>query len=668
MNTEATPRRLVADLPGRDERETRVSSWRFDVSCRYRQVVVTIRLLPLLLTVFVSASNPAAAVPLSINEAFGPVNLLAVKLSPDGKWLAALAGSDRGTAVVLIDADTLEIKPIVGPSARDNAPLSIHWISSEMLAVNYRTQFRVFRTSGEHRYRRYGRYLGNAAPAADGSKQIIARQDSEDGYIDLVNLRSGESILTNWDLPGTPMHWVFDEAGIPRVATTFSTAFWSDQTTLTHWYRASINDKWQKLADFAFLDDIWLPIYLMKDGKSLAVYGREGRDTGAYFRYDLKERRIGEMLAGHPTQDIIVGRSDGDERFDRAVTYGMKPEIYWFDSQWEGLQRAVDSSLPGRINFLSGNSKGRILVFSYADIDPGRWYILDGATKKMREVEAAMPNIDPRKMRPKSIVRYASLDGLSIPAYLTLPKEHGTPQPAIVLVHGGPVLRDGWDWNAEVQLLASHGYVVFQPQFRGSSGFGKRFMEAGYRQWGLAMQDDITAGTRWLIDQGIADPKRICIYGASYGGYSAMWGMAHTPELFRCGASFAGVSDIELMLKDDSDRNESALGRLYQQSRIGHLKTNKQKFEDVSPLRNAALIRAPVFIAHGTLDARVPIEHSEKMVAALRKNGKEVEWLKLEGEGHGFAWQATQHRFYGDLLKFFEKHIGHTAQSATGPD
>jgi dipeptidyl aminopeptidase/acylaminoacyl peptidase len=276
----------------------------------------------------------------------------------------------------------------------------------------------------------------------------------------------------------------------------------------------------------------------------------------------------------------------------------------------------------------------------------------------LRAIAPAKAEIDPSQMRPTEIVSYPSTDGLTIPAYLTLPKNASGSMPAVVLIHGGPTVRDEWQWDAEVQLLASRGYVVLQPQFRGSSGFGKRFMEAGYGQWGLGMQDDVSAGAKWLAEKGIADPKRICVYGASYGGYAAMWGLIKTPDLFRCGISLAGVSDIEYMLKDDSDRNDSAATRLLQQSRIGDLKTHKQQFNDVSPLKKAALIQAPVLIAHGTRDARVPIEHSEKLVAALKKNDKQYEWIELKGEGHGIAQEENRQRFYQALLDSLDKHIG----------
>ena len=192
----------------------------------------------------------------------------------------------------------------------------------------------------------------------------------------------------------------------------------------------------------------------------------------------------------------------------------------------------------------------------------------------------------------------------------------------VVVVHGGPVARDHWAWDAEVQLLAARGYVVFQPQFRGSSGFGKRFEAAGYGQWGLDMQDDITAGVEHLVRQGVADPARICIYGASYGGYAAVWGLIKTPALYRCGASLAGVSDIAMALSDTPDGHSGPAVHELQRHLIGDLERDRERLRQVSPLERARDIRAPLLIAHGDEDLRVP--HMVELFGAFTATGHDV--------------------------------------------
>lgn len=276
----------------------------------------------------------------------------------------------------------------------------------------------------------------------------------------------------------------------------------------------------------------------------------------------------------------------------------------------------------------------------------------------LKTLASRWPETAKAAMRPMEMLRYAAEDGLSIPAFLTRPADDMRGAPLVVLIHGGPAVRDYWDWNQEVQVLAANGYAVFQPQFRGSSGFGKRFEPAGYGQWGLSMQDDISAGVRHLIKQGIADPRRICIVGASYGGYAALWGLVKTPELYQCGVSYAGVVDIAFMAKDGSDASDSKVARELSMLRVGDTRANQARFDQVSPLKHASRIMAPVLLMHGDSDQRVPIEHGEKMKTAMKDNGKAFEWLSFKYGGHGLRSRAEHKLYYDTLLKFLDKHIG----------
>ncbi len=590
-----------------------------------------------------------------------------MQLSPDGRSIVAIAHVSQGNVLVLIDADTLAATPVKGPRTQ---PLAVHWASNDLLAIDSLTfpysqsVCDLLKPSGEF-VRTVGARFIRTLPSADGAEQILVIRSDYPQYINRVNLRTGESLTTDFDRPGNVIRWIFNDEGLPLVATTISSAFWSDDTTITHWYRESLKAPWQALATFAVVDDYWLPAYLTRDGRSLVITSTQGRDTRAYFRYDLAERRIDEMLAGRPDQDISAGRDSADENYQVVVTEGMKPEIEWFDGHWRAVQASIDTALPRSVNAIISHSANRALVWSYSDVDPGRWYLLDVDTMRMREIAPVKPEIDPAKMRPMEIVKYRSSDGLAIPAYLTRPANASTVSRRLLSLPAAA--RDRWAWEPEVQMLATRGYVVFQPQFRGSSGFGKSFMKAGFGQWGLSMQDDISAGVHWLVENHVADPARICIYGASYGGYAAMWGLIKTPGLYQCGIDFAGVSDIEYMLKDDSDRNSNAFARVLQQARIGDLETGKQQFDSVSPLKRAAEITVPVLIAHGNKDVRVPIEHSEKLVAALKSAGKPYQWIELQGEGHGIVGPNNQLRFYQALFDFLDKNIGARTPGPASP-
>ncbi|WP_166882497.1 alpha/beta hydrolase family protein [Massilia mucilaginosa] len=621
-------------------------------------IVFSLRTLMLCTALSLSAACAAEVPVLGIKEALRVPAYLSMELSPDGKHIAAIARKGEASKVVLMDTATLTPRFLDIQRGSMKNPRSARWVNDTYLAVSTEEGVKMVDLDGKYILFIGGRYMGNVTPDSAGKARILARRYYEPAYVARITIDQDKSEVINFHMPGKPVSWVFDANGDARVVTTISTAFWSDSTTYTHWYRAGQDKPWEKLATFDYSDESWWPESLASDQKSLVVQSRQGRDTDAYFRYSLETRSITDMLAGHPTQDIFVPDTEEDGSFRLVASAGMKPSLEWFDPAWAAMQKSVDIALPDRFNLIEGKLTGKLLIHSVSDTDPGQWFLLDMPSASMRKVASAKPEIDVAAMRPVQVVRYAARDGLSIPAYLTLPARTGTIKPAVILIHGGPTARDGWTFNPEVQLLAARGYTVLQPQFRGSSGFGKAFMQAGYGQWGLAMQDDISDGVRWLVEQGHADPQRICIYGASYGGYAAMWGLAKTPELYRCGASYAGVSDIANMLKDDSDVNAQATGRLYRGIVTGSATGGKQALDQVSPLRHAARITAPVLLAHGEWDRRVPIVHGRNMHKALKEANKEVEWMILEEEGHGIYHEKNREKFYGALFKLFDRTIG----------
>jgi dipeptidyl aminopeptidase/acylaminoacyl peptidase len=601
---------------------------------------------------------PAAVpdAPLSIKDAMKWASVYGLQISPDGKRIAGIIQLRDKKGVVMYDTATLVPRLLARVYPAPPIADSVSWFNDRLLVFESEYgKAALVDLDGMASIEAGNEYIGKLNPDSQGHERFLYKQERNVYRYDLV---TRESQAISRPVPERSVtSWYYDHEGEARAATTINTAFFTDETRVTHWYRESTSHPWEKLANFAYLDDAWEPVAFSRDDKSLIITSRQGRDTLAYFRYDLKERKVAEMMAGHPTQDLHADFDTGDADAKYVLSYGAKTEIKWLDAKGDALQRGVDLALPGRINLLQGNPEKQVLIYSSSDRDPGRWFVLDVPSATMRLVTSRKPEIDVDTMLPKQVVEYKARDGLTIPAYMTKPLGVGA-GPAVIVIHGGPAVRDNWDWDPEVQLLASRGYTVFQPQFRGSAGFGKRYQEAGYGQWGLAMQDDIADGVAWLVANGHADPGRICIYGASYGGYAALWGLAKTPALYRCGASFAGVSDIQYMLKDDSDVNAKATGRLYRSRILGTSAARKQVLDDVSPLKNAGKFNVPVFISHGEYDGRVPIEHSEKMVDALKANKKEVEWLKLGREGHGIFYEENQERFFQALFKFFDRTIG----------
>ena len=257
------------------------------------------------------------------------------------------------------------------------------------------------------------------------------------------------------------------------------------------------------------------------------------------------------------------------------------------------------------------------------------------------------------EMKP---IAYTSRDGLLIRGYLTLPKGVEPKNlPVIINPHGGPWARDGWGYNPEIQFLANRGYAVLQMNFRGSTGFGRKFWEASFKQWGLAMQDDVTDGVNWLVKEGIADPKRIAIYGASYGGYATLSGITRTPDLYAAAVSYVGVSNMFTFMKSIPPYWKPFLAMMTEM--VGSEENDKAQLTATSPALNADKIKTPLFVAQGAKDPRVVKAESDQMVEALKKRGIDVDYMVKDNEGHGFQNQENQFDFYEAMEKFLAKHL-----------
>jgi len=300
-------------------------------------------------------------------------------------------------------------------------------------------------------------------------------------------------------------------------------------------------------------------------------------------------------------------------------------------------------------------------VTSRSDVLPGSYYLFDAKAGKMEWLVDQRPWIKPKEMAAMKPVRYKARDGLEIPAYLTLPSAGEQKNlPLLMIIHGGPwVSGDNWGFDPEAQFFASRGYAVLQPNFRGTLHYGWKHFSSSFGQWGLAMQDDISDGVKWAVDQGIADPKRVCIYGASYGGYATMMGLAKTPELYRCGINYVGVTDLNLNLTATwSDYAESEYLRYNAKEMLGDVDKDAERLKRTSPVELASRIKAPVFMAYGAADRRVPIEHGQRMKSALESAGnKPAVWIVADGEGHGFRDPKNVKMVYEAMEKFLAENL-----------
>lgn len=398
------------------------------------------------------------------------------------------------------------------------------------------------------------------------------------------------------------------------------------------------------------------PEGVSEDGQSMVVSEYDADQMKVVVAHPLNKTGISTTLFSNSHYDVSTPIFDDWTGRVVGATYADdKMEYVYFDPQLEALQRGLEQAFPGvSVHAASSDAaKNRVIVEVDAPQEPISYYLLDRTTHQAKFIASSYPGLraaDLGEMKPWS---YKARDGLDIPAYLTFPPGGtGKNLPLVVLPHGGPGDRDtlGFDWQS--QFFANRGYAVFQPNFRGSSGYGYKFKKAGFHQWGLEMQDDITDGVKKLIADGVVDPKRICIVGGSYGGYAALAGAAFTPDLYACAVSFAGVSDLQALIAQEGGSDTS-----FVDPRIG-TDADPDRLRATSPARHVGQVKCPILLMHGEYDTTVRIKQSELMFNMLKAAGKDVQFIRFPGEDHYFDFADTRIRFLTETEKFLEAHIG----------
>lgn len=371
-------------------------------------------------------------------------------------------------------------------------------------------------------------------------------------------------------------------------------------------------------------------------------------DTGEWSRLPF-ERQPG-FLVRHPRTRMLIGGGRDEEA---GVRYEfLDPEAA---RRWQSVERAFRGKAPQLVSW--NDALSQVVVFTDTG-EAGQYHLVDFDRRTADIVADAYPAIAPEQVGAVRSIHYAARDGLDIPAYLTLPPGVTDPSglPLVVLAHGGPASRDvaGFDWWA--QALASRGYAVLQANFRGSTGYGRAFLEAGYGEWGRKMQTDLSDGVRWLAAEGIIDPARVCIVGASYGGYAAMAGLTLDSDVYRCGVSVAGVSDLRRMVNWEAEqaRHKNNQTVRYWNRFMGAARLNDRALDALSPAFLAASVDSPLLLIHGRDDTVVPIEQSRVMAEALRRAGKPVEFVELPGEDHWLSRSATRRQMLAETVRFLE--------------
>ena len=467
-----------------------------------------------------------------------------------------------------------------------------------------------------------------------------------------VNINDGKMKMIA-ENPGNISSWGTDHDGKLRIATT------SDGVNTSILFRDKESDKFKTILTTDFKVSV-SPLFFTFDNKNLYVASNRGRDKTGIFEFDVNKAKEGKLIFEHDEVDVSGLMYSRKRKVLTGVSYTVaKRDMAFFDSWRENIQQKLEKKLPGyEVGITSfSDDETKAIVVTYSDKSSGTYYYYDIEKNQLTDLGKVSPWLNEDHMAEMQPVKYLSRDGLTIHGYLTLPKgSSGKNLPVVVNPHGGPWARDTWGYRPEIQFLANRGYAVFQMNFRGSTGYGREFWEISFKEWGKSMQDDITDGVQWLISEGIADPERIAIYGASYGGYATLAGLAFTPDLYACGVDYVGVSSLFTFMESIPPYWELYRTMLYEM--VGHPEKDKDLLASSSPLLHIDKIKAPLFIAQGANDPRVVKSESDQIVQALRNAGIDVPYMVKDDEGHGFYNEENQFDFYREMEKFLKKHIG----------
>jgi dipeptidyl aminopeptidase/acylaminoacyl peptidase len=589
------------------------------------------------------------------------------ELSPDGQRVAVTlaGGKQRSLGIMNIDSGVLEQKvPIAG---RDVGWFT--WAGDKRVLLSSVTQFTVLDLVIRYEVVYLVDVDTGETKLIGGGADELVYVDRTGDFVLLAKQRGSSSDREVWrvwldgsghadELVATQRgvwHWLADDSGVVRVGLD------PDGRKVKFWYRAGAQDAFRTIARIGpdDTDELWDVARLVSgtDEGLVLEPGPSGRM--ALRRFNYATRAVGDVVYENPDWDLEDFQVDDDGKPLAVQFTDDATHVVWLDPAMARLQRNFERALGTDQAFIAGRSRdgSRLLVGGASASNPGEWYVYTPATRELKAFAQMRPEIDPALLAPVKPVEYAARDGTMIRAYLTLPPgREAKGLPLIVMPHGGPYfIRDKLAYSDEVQLLANRGYAVLQPNYRGSGGYGEAFETLGKGEIGRRMQDDLDDAMDWAVAQGVADAKRVCLVGESYGGYAALWGVIRNPERYRCAASFAGVTEWDKQLKYDEDFFTRE-GRRNWRERIRGADRGFD-LDSVSPARQAAQLTRPVLLVHGQQDSNVPFSQFEAMRNAMRRAHIEGgEFVVLEKSGHGFADAADEKAWYDALVAFLAKN------------
>lgn len=466
-----------------------------------------------------------------------------------------------------------------------------------------------------------------------------------------LNIVTGEMRLVA-ENPGNILRWVTDHTGSVRIAMA------SDGVNSTLMHRDSEAAPFVELFTTNFRESVD-PAFFTFDNKDFYAVSNLGRDKAAIVRYDVSAKREAEVLFEHPEVDVDSIAFSRKRNVLTTITYTTwKQERHFLDPTYENIYSALQARLPAMEIGMADHTKDEsiFIIRTHSDRSLGAYYIYDSVGDELTKLADVSPWLNSEHLAEMKPIEYTSRDGLRIHGYLTLPVGV-QPKDLSVIVnpHGGPWVRDRWTYNPEVQFLANRGYAVLQPNYRGSTGYGRSFWESSFKQWGRTMQNDLTDGARYLIDSGIAHPKHVGIYGGSYGGYATLAGLTFSPEVYACGVDYVGVSNLLTFMETIPPYWKPFLDMMYEM--VGNPVTEEERLKEASPVFHADRIQVPLLVIQGARDPRVNINESNQIVEALRSRSVDVEYLVKENEGHGFRNEENRFEVYESMERFLLKHL-----------
>lgn len=617
-----------------------------------------------------------------VKDFFKDPDFSGLQISPDGKKLAVLSPVGERRNIVLMDVDGLKnVRALTGLSKQGVG--GFFWANNKDIVFtmdsdgNEAFSLFVVNTVGKPKIKELvGSSVGSSGirtasvinRLVDDPEHILVQYNGRkvrapDLYKVPLNSRWSSKRKKNSRMemvarnPGDVQAWIVDNDGDVRGAYSIN-----GLKGKFHYKQKGEKD-FRVLDEFNVLDEGMSPIGFDFDNKLMYVTSNVGRDKAALYTFDPDKNELGEMIYAHDVVDVSGPILSRKQKKLLGVSYfDDYPASVYFDETTKKQLKTLSDAFPGKRVNVSSQSEDEMLQILYVndDQDPGNYYLYDKNTGKVRFLLAVNKAINPDEMSPMEPIKFASRDGMTIRGYLTIPKaSDGKKLPLIINPHGGPFgVRDRWGYNPEHQFFASRGYATVQVNYRGSGGYGRNFEQAGYGgKWGAEMQNDLTDAVKYLIDEGIADPERVCIYGASYGGYATMAGLTFTPDLYKCGINYVGVTDVGLLFTSMPKYWEPQ--KEVMKVQIGN-PDDKELMNRMSPLAHVDKIKAPLMIVQGAKDPRVVKQHATDLRDALEDRGitlNDDEWIMKNNEGHGFRKEENRIELYQKMEKFLAKHL-----------